>query len=114
MAKDKGGPSLHEVAEGAGVDVEIARQILNEIPGQNHPKDLQDRVFGTARKLGYDLKKLKIGKRMDLGRQTLEEVLREIESHPEWGRGEILKRLAQRLDLVKRVQKKAFAEEFPD
>jgi hypothetical protein len=104
--------TLNDVAREAGVDVEIAREILGEMPGKNHAKDLQDSVFGTARRLGYDLKKLKIGKRMDQRGSVYDEVLRAVREHPDWGRDEIIQFLERGLDVVKRVQRKSFPDEF--
>ncbi len=102
-----------DVADHIGMDLEIVRRILNETPGYNPDKAVQDKVFQAARKLGYDLRKLKIGKRMEVRKSTIEDLIQQVEKHPEWGREEILDLLKNSIGLVKRVQKKAFPQEFP-
>ena len=102
-----------DVADYLGMDLETVRHILNETPGMNFDKATLDKVFGAARKLGYDLRKLKIGKRMEIRKTTIEDMIRQIEKHPEWNRTEILEHLRASIGLVKRVQKKAFPQEFP-
>ena len=114
MADTSQGTSLNDVAKSCGVGVETVREILNEVPGKNHAKELQDQVFQTARKMGYDFRKLKIGKRMDLRGRVYEEVMKAVLEHPDWGRDEIVRFLEQGLGLVKRVQRKSFPEEFSD
>lgn len=114
MAEAKQAVSLTDVASATGVDAEVVREILSEVPGKNHPKDLQDKVFGAARRLGYDLKKLKIGKRMDQRGSVYEEVLKAVQDHPDWSREDIIQFLERGLDVVKRVQRKSFPEEFAD
>jgi hypothetical protein len=114
MAEAKQAVSLSDVASATGVSAETVREILGEVPGKSHPKELQDRVFGAARRLGYDLKKLKIGKRMDQRGSVYEEVLKAVEEHPEWGREAIVQFLERGLDVVKRVQRKSFPEEFAE
>ena len=106
--------SIADIAREAGASTDVAREILNEVPGRQHAKDVQDRVFKAARKLGYDLRKLKIGKRMDVRRETYEEILKCALEHPAWGRTEIVGDLERKLGLVKRVQRKTFPEEFGD
>jgi DNA-binding LacI/PurR family transcriptional regulator len=102
-----------EIAEALGMDIEIVRNILNEVPGMSYDKETLDRVFQTARKMGYDLKKLKIGKRMEVRKAAIEDAIKYIEANPDWGRDEIIDYLKHSIGLVKRVQKKAFPEEFP-
>lgn len=102
-----------EVAAYLGIEVETVRHILNETPGYCYGKELQDKVFGAARQLGYDLKKLKIGKRMEIRVKAIEDMISLVEKHPSWSRGDILKGLRESIGLVKRVQKKTFPEEFP-
>ena len=102
-----------EVAAYLKVEIEVVRHILNETPGYNYAKELQDKVFGAARQLGYDLKKLKIGKRMDIRAKAIEDMIALVEKHPHWSRTEILNAMRESIGLVKRVQKKTFPEEFP-
>jgi DNA-binding LacI/PurR family transcriptional regulator len=106
--------TLKDVAENLGLDLETVRNILNETPGVTYDKALQDKVFRAARQLGYDLKKLKIGKRMEIRKKTIEDMILLIEKHPGWSREEILGGLRESIGLVKRVQKKTFPEEYPD
>ncbi|MHC5037632.1 MAG: hypothetical protein ACYTHM_09985 [Planctomycetota bacterium] len=102
-----------EIADYLGMDLETVRHILNETPGLTFDKALLDKVFSAARKLGYDFRKLKIGKRMEVRKTTIEDIIRHVEKHPEWTREEILDHLRTSIGLVKRVQKKAFPQEYP-
>ena len=104
--------SLKEIAEKAGVELRLVRDILNEVPGVRAPKEIADKVFKTARSLGYDLKKLKLGKRMHFRKTTLEEIISLIERHPQWDRKAILEHLRKSCQLIERTHKRAFAEEF--
>ncbi|MBI5366717.1 MAG: hypothetical protein HZA54_06745 [Planctomycetes bacterium] len=105
-------PSLKKIAAEVGMDVEQVRAILNENTRIRVAKPIADRVFNTARRLGYDLKKLKIGKRMAQRKEVLEEIIKSVEGHPQWGRPEILKYMRSSCEMVERVHKKAFTEEF--
>ncbi len=102
-----------EIADKLGMKIDDIRNILNEIPGHNYDKDVMDRVFQTARKMGYDFRKLKIGKRMEVRKAAIEDLIKYIEANPSWGRAEILEYLNNSIGLVKRVQQKAFQDEFP-
>jgi DNA-binding LacI/PurR family transcriptional regulator len=102
-----------EVADHLGMDLETVRHSLNETPWMTSDKAMLDKVFGAARKLGYDFRKLKIGKRMEVRKTTIEDIIRHIDKHPDWTRDEILDHLRTSIGLVKRVQKKAFPQEFP-
>ena len=102
-----------DIADNLGLDVETVRNILNETPGFCYEKELLDQVFTTARKLGYDFRKLKIGKRMEIRKSSIDDMIRQIEKHPEWGREEILAVMRESIGLLKRVQIKAFPQEFP-
>ena len=104
--------TLRDVAKTVGMDTKVVREILRETTKTRFSKAEQDRVFSTARKLGYDLKKLKIGKRMHQRKQTLEEILHHIEAHPHWAREEILRYMRNSIQMVERVHKKAFSDEF--
>jgi len=103
-----------EVAAYLGIDLKTVQNVLNETPGYCCDKETQDKVFKAARKLGYDLKKLKIGKRMEIRKKAIEDMIALVEKHPGWDRNDILEGLRQSIGLVKRVQKKTFPEEFPD
>jgi len=105
--------SLEEVAQEVGMDVDAVRVILAEVPGHNYDKATLDRVFGAARKLGYDLKKLKIGKRMEVRKAAIEDIIKQVETHADWTRDDILEYMRHSIGLVRRVQKKAFPAEFP-
>ena len=106
--------TLNDIAQALKLDVEQVRRILSEAPGSGAKvsKDVLDRVFGTARKLGYDFKKLKIGKQMGLRKAIFEEILAQIEAHPSWGRSDIVKYLQQSSEMIDRVHKRSFKEEF--
>ncbi|MHC4598122.1 MAG: hypothetical protein ACYS47_03870 [Planctomycetota bacterium] len=103
-----------DIAKHVGMDLKSVRRILNETPGYNYDKATMDKVFGAARQLGYDLRKLKIGKRMEVRKGVIEDLIRQIEKHEKWGRDEIIDHLRTSIGLVKRVQKKAFPQEYPE
>ncbi|MBI3098048.1 MAG: hypothetical protein HYY93_07380 [Planctomycetes bacterium] len=104
--------TLEEVARAVRLDVQLVRQILAEMPGLHTTKLVQDKVFKTARKLGYDFKKLKIGKRLHFRKEVVTDLIRHIEAHPDWGRAEIIRYLHSTSEMVSRVQKQAFKQEF--
>lgn len=104
--------TLEEVAKAVKLDVLLVRQILSEVPGLHTTKLIQDKVFKTARKLGYDFKKLKIGKRLNLRKEVVTDLVRHIDAHPDWGRPEIMKYLHSTSEMVARVQRQAFKQEF--
>jgi transcriptional regulator GlxA family with amidase domain len=106
--------SLKKIAEEVKLDVKLVRDVLKEVPGVKVSKTVADRIFATARRLGYDLKKLKIGKRMAYRRETLEEVLQRVSENTAWGRDEILKYLNDALGMIERVQKRTFQDEYGD
>ena len=110
MAPKKRDVSLRQVADEVGLKLDLVRSILRE--ATTAPKETQDRVFKAARKLGYDLRKLKIGKRMQTRKETLEEVLGRISDHAAWTRAEILEYLRESLALMERVHKRVFKDEF--
>lgn len=114
MAEERNSTTLTDVAREAGVDEETARSILSEKTGTRFPKELQDKVFQTARRIGYDLKKLKIGKSMDQRGKIYEEVLKNVLSNADWDRADIIRFLEAGLGLVKRVKHKSFPDEFKD
>jgi hypothetical protein len=94
------------------MEVEDVRRILGEATAPRYSRETLDRVFGTARKLGYDFKKLKIGKRMGVRREVFQEVLSQIEDHPSWSRSDIVKYLKQSAEMIERVHRRSFREEF--
>ena len=103
--------SLRQLAQELGLGIELVRNVLKELPG-SVSREAQDRIFRTARKLGYDFRKLRIGKRMQYRKEMLDEVLEKIGDHPSWGRADILKYLKESRALVDRVHKRVFREEF--
>ncbi len=105
--------TLRQLAQELGMSLEIIRNVLKELPG-TVSRETQDRIYKTARKMGYDFRKLKIGKRMQYRKEMLEEVLEKIGEHPHWSRSEILKYLKESRALVDRVHKRVFREEFGD
>ncbi len=104
--------TLRDVAKAVGMDVHFVREILKENEQLKATKSDQDRVFNAARRLGYDLKRLRIAKRMHWRKQTIQELIENIEKNGSWDRGEILKYMRHSIDFVDRVHKKAFTEEF--
>ena len=112
MAPRKRTVTLKHVAEAAGFKEDFVRDVLRETPGISVPKSTADKIFQTARGMGYDFRKLKIGKRMLYRRETLEEVILRIEEKRDWAREEILKYLKESLALVDRVHKRVFRDEF--
>lgn len=104
--------TLNELASSLKMDVNDVRDILTEKPGINFDKNTLDNVFGTARKMGYDFKKLKVGKRMNQREETLLSLLEQVEGNPSWNRNEIIEYLQKSTSMIKRVHKRAFDEEF--
>jgi hypothetical protein len=111
MPAKKKDVSLRQLAQELGLGVELVRSVLKELPG-SVAREVQDRIYRTARKMGYDFRKLKIGKRMQYRKEMLDEVLEKIGDHPTWSRAEILKYLKESRALVDRVHKRVFREEF--
>ena len=111
MAAKKKEVTLKHLAQELGMSLELVRNVLKELPGAV-TRETQDRIYRTARKLGYDFRKLKIGKRMQYRKEMLDEVLEKIGEHPHWSRAEILKYLKESRALVDRVHKRVFREEF--
>lgn len=103
--------TLRQLAQELGLGVELVRNVLKEVPG-SITREAQDKIYKTARRLGYDFRKLKIGKRMQYRKEMLDEVLEKIGEHPAWSRSEILKYLKESRALVDRVHKRVFREEF--
>ena len=104
--------TLKKIAEELGLDVKLVGDVLKEAPGTQVPRSTADRIFEAARRLWYDLKKLKLGKRMQMRKETLEEVLQKIGDNHAWGRIEIVRYLRDALGLVERVHKRVYPEEF--
>ena len=111
MPPKKKDVSLKQLAHEVGLSVELVRNVLKELPG-SITREVQDKIYKTARKMGYDFRKLKIGKRMQYRKEMLDEVLEKIGEHPNWSRAEILKYLKESRALVDRVHKRVFREEF--
>jgi hypothetical protein len=104
--------TLRQIALEVGLGVETVRAVFKELPGIALEREKLDKVYRTARKLGYDFRKLKIGKRMQYRKEMLDEVLEKIGEHSEWTRADILKFLKECRALVDRVHKRVFREEF--
>ena len=111
MAAKKKEVSLKQLSHELGMSLELVRNVLKELPG-TVTREVQDKIYKTARKMGYDFRKLKIGKRMQYRKEMLDEVLEKIEEHRNWSRAEILKYLKESRALVDRVHKRVFREEF--
>ena len=104
--------SIKRIADSLGLDQALVSAVLKEQPGVRVDKPTADKIFNAARKLGYDLKKLKLGKRMQVRRELLEEVINRIAENPSWNRPEIVKYLKEALGMVERVHKRVFKEEY--
>jgi len=111
MAAKKKEITLKQLSHELGLSLELVRNVLKELPG-TVTREVQDKIYKTARKMGYDFRKLKIGKRMQYRKEMLDEVLEKIEEHRTWSRAEILKYLKESRALVDRVHKRVFREEF--
>lgn len=112
MAAKKKDVTIQELAGELGLQVGFVRDVLREAPGLKVARDVQDRIFKTARKVGYDFHKLRIGKRMQYRKETLDEVLDKIAENPGWSRGDIVKYLKESRALVDRVHQRVFRDEF--
>ncbi len=104
--------SLRQIANELGMGVDTVRAVFKELPGILLERSELDKIYKTARKLGYDFRKLKIGKRMQYRKEMLDEVLEKIGEHSDWTRADILKFLKECRALVDRVHKRVFREEF--
>ena len=104
--------TLRQIASETGMGVETIRAVFKELPGVILDRTDLDKIYRTARKLGYDFRKLKIGKRMQYRKEMLDEVLEKIGEHPDWSRADILKYLKESRALVDRVHKRVFRDEF--
>lgn len=104
--------TLGEVAQAVRLDINFVRDILTEKPGTSVDKTTLDLVFRAARKMGYDFKKLKLGKRMNLRKDVILDLLKQIKTHPKWKRKEILAYMKKASEMIDRVDKRAFKEEF--
>lgn len=104
--------TLSELAHALKMDINYVRDILTEKPGLKVDKSTMDLVFRTARKMGYDFKKLKLGKRMNLREEVIRGIISEIEANPKWKRQEIIEYLKKSCEMIARVHKRTFQEEF--
>ena len=104
--------TIRQIAQELGLAPGLVLDVLKEVPGVQATRETADRIFKTARKLGYDFRKLKIGKRMQHRKETFDEVLEKIGENPGWGRAEIVKYLKESRALVDRVHKRVFKDEF--
>lgn len=104
--------TLADIAKAANLNIDFVRNILTETPGIKTTKETMDLVFKTARKMKYDFRKLKIGKRMNIRKEVIEDIIKHLETHPKWKRKDILEYLKNASKLVERVHKRAFVEEF--
>ena len=104
--------TLKQIAGEVGMGVDTIRAVFKELPGVVLDRAELDKIYRTARKMGYDFRKLKIGKRMQYRKEMLDEVLEKIGEHTDWSRADILKFLKECRALVDRVHKRVFREEF--
>jgi len=104
--------TVKEVSQQVKLPVELVREILTEKHGIKATREQMDLVFKTARKMGYDFRKLKLGKRMNQRKEVLNDIIAQIESNPKWTRKHIIEHLKKSREMVERVHKKASDEEF--
>jgi transcriptional regulator with XRE-family HTH domain len=104
--------TIRQIALETGVDEAVVRDILREKPDLDASRETLDRVYKTARKLGYDFRKLKIGKRMQHRKELLDEILEKLAEKPAWSRADIEKFLKTTRELMDRVHNRVFREEF--
>ena len=104
--------TVRKIAEHLKMAPTVVSAVLKEETSVRVNRQTVDKVFKTARKLGYDLKKLKVGKRMEVRRQAIEEILNRIAENPSWDRAAIIAHLREMLGLVQRVHRRVFKEEF--
>jgi len=103
---------LERIADKTGLSKELVREILLETPHLNATKEQRDLVFQTARELGLDFDALRIGKRLTARCEAVEDILKYIESHPEWTREEVMEYMRYSIELIKRVQRRALPDFF--
>ncbi len=104
--------SIRKIAEKVGMSPSLVRDVLKEMPGTRVTREVADRIFDAARRLKYDLKKLKIGKQMAFRKATILKLLEQIEQNPDWDREEIVAHLQEASGMVTRVHKRVFREEY--
>ena len=102
--------SVEQIAKKLKMNVEAVRGILFE--SSQVDRKTKDRVFNTARKMGYDTTRLNISKKMVVRKKTMEEIIAYVEANPKWGRNEILSFLKKNIGLVARVHKKVVPEAY--
>jgi len=104
--------TFQDIACELNKDLDHVRAILTENPDVVASEEEKDLVFETARDLGYDFQKLKIGKRMRYRKQVLQDLKDEILNHPDWTRKDILEYLDRTRDWIDRVTRRTFQDEF--
>ena len=114
MPSKKKSIRIEDIAEATGLELELVKRVLKEDPGLAVSRETQDKIFKTGRNLGYDFRKLKIGKRMQYRKELLDEILDDVGAHASWTRADIIKRLKEWRGLVDRLHNRAFREEFGD
>ncbi len=104
--------SIKKIADELGMDTRLVSDVLKEVPGVAVAKGTADKIFNAARRLGYDLKKLKVGKRMQMRKETLEEMLEKLDEHRDWARADMIRYLKDALKMLERVHQRVYPEEF--
>lgn len=98
--------TLAEIARAAKVSTETVWKVLWEIKDVKITRNIRERVFQSARRLGYDLPRLKIAKRIVWRKEVMQEIMDQIKHHPEWDREGILRYLSNCIRMVDRVYKR--------
>ncbi|MHC4663362.1 MAG: hypothetical protein ACYS8W_17015 [Planctomycetota bacterium] len=106
--------TIKDIAERVGMDEESVRRILLEDPTMSVERDVKDKIYATARKMGYDLTKLRFGKKLADRSDVLRRVIEQVEENTEWGRDEILVHLRYVLDLTKRHHKRSMPTDIAE
>lgn len=99
------------VARATRLPADLVRRVLRDDPTLVTDTATKDLVFRTARALGYDFPKLRMGRRLTLRQEAIQEVLHKIMAHPEWDRPRILAYLANAIDISQRVRQRMFGKD---
>lgn len=109
-AKKKKAVTITQVARELKLDPSLVLGVICEKSGVEVSREEKDRIFKTARRLGYDFYRLRIGKRIQVRKEALDEAIATIEGQPNWGRAEILKYLKDTGGLHDRIHNRVFTE----
>jgi len=106
--------TIKDIAVRVGLDEELVRRILSEDPTLGVERDVKDKVFATAREMGYDLTKLRFGKKLRDRGDIVKLIIEQVESNADWDREEILAHLRYVLDLTSRHHKRSMPTDMTE